>query len=109
CAEPDWKSVLKQLVDALEPCGNILPVPAKHVLLATQGLLDARPSTERSSSEEQTPAAKKQTPVGEHRKDESTRSAVQAEVLTKNVMKVQPPANGAARPPVRAKVTKCPP
>jgi DNA-cytosine methyltransferase len=44
--EPDWKTVLTKLVNALEPCGDRLPVPAKDALNAAKGLLGGKGKTE---------------------------------------------------------------
>ncbi len=37
--QPDWKGMLASLLDALEPCGESLPAPARDALHAAQGLL----------------------------------------------------------------------
>jgi DNA (cytosine-5)-methyltransferase 1 len=42
--QPDWKGMLASLLDALEPCGESLPAPARDAMRAAQGLLGCRNS-----------------------------------------------------------------
>lgn len=54
--EPDWKSILTQLVNALEPCGDMLPALVKEALHAAQDLLGGKPGEQQSPSQRPTPA-----------------------------------------------------
>jgi hypothetical protein len=42
--EPDWKTVLANLVSVLEPCGDMLPIVAKNAMHAAQALLGCKAS-----------------------------------------------------------------
>ena len=75
CAEPDWKSVLAKFVDTLERCGGELPLPAMDALQGVRKLLHPWPVPQPLPSSDQ--------PCG------GSQSAVQAEVLTENALKVQ--------------------
>jgi hypothetical protein len=98
--EPDWKSIVKQLVDTLEQCGGELPIPVMNALHAVQKLLNGKPDQQEVPSGKPKAAATKQNRVQKHRKDASTCCAVPGEEM---------PSKEARKHTASPKVTVCPP
>jgi len=96
--EPDWKSILKQLVDTLEQCGGELPIPVMNALHAVQKLLDSKPDERQLPSGKGKAAVTKQDRVQKHRKDGSTCCVVPGEEM---------PSGDAQKPPALVKGTAC--
>ncbi|MDR3676928.1 MAG: hypothetical protein P4N24_15670 [Acidobacteriota bacterium] len=96
--EPDWKSILKQLVDMLEECGGELPVPVRNALRAAQKLLDGKADQQQVTSGKGKAGVKEQS-CGQKPRNDSTCCVVPREEM---------PSGGAQKLSVLVRGTACP-